>query len=43
MKDKLKALRFRMLLPVFVLTFFTVLMLSVMFGQAYINAILAGQ
>ena len=40
MKDKLKALRFRMLLPVFVLTFFTVLMLSVMFGQAYINAIL---
>ena len=40
MKQKLKSLRVRMLLPVIVMTLFVVIMLTVLFSRAYIDMIL---
>ena len=40
MKQKLKSLRFRMLLPVVAMTLFVVILLTVLFSRAYINTIL---
>ena len=40
MKQKLKSLQVRMLLPVFAMTLFVVVMLTTMFSRAYINMIL---
>ena len=40
MKQKLKSLRLRMLLPVIIMTLFVVVMLTTLFSHAYINMIL---